>query len=217
MILSAPMKPLLRGWLHAVALPAAAAGGIVLVAAATSPLATATCAVFALTACLLFGSSAIYHLGTWKPQTMQALRRLDHSSIFLIIAGTYTPISTLLLPEGPGTTLLAIVWTAAFIGVAAKVIWPSGPRWLSAVSYLTVGWAALLFIPDFMATDRVTVLTLILAGGLFYTAGGIVYALRRPDPWPGWFGFHEVLHALTIGGFATHYAAVLLIVATGRG
>ena len=207
-----PDKPLLRGWLHAAMFPAAVIGGVILLTVAGSPTSRTACAIFILTACLLFGISAVYHIGRWKPRTKEVLRRLDHANIFLIIAGTYTPLALLLLRQQSGTTLMWVTWSAAIAGITLQVLWPSAPRWLSAPSYLAIGWAAVFFVPDFTATGRIPVLVLILLGGLAYSAGAIVYARRRPDPWPRWFGFHELFHTLTLAGFTAHYAAVLLIV-----
>ena len=136
------------------------------------------------------------------------LRRLDHANIFLIIAGTYTPFSVLLLPEGKARTLLTIVWVGAVLGVLFRVFWVNAPRWLYVPAYIALGWAAVAYLPSFLESGSVTVMVLVIVGGALYTFGGIVYGLRRPDPSPRWFGFHEVFHALTVAAFAAHYVGI---------
>ncbi|MER7786403.1 MULTISPECIES: PAQR family membrane homeostasis protein TrhA [Streptomyces] len=207
---AAVLKPRMRGWLHAGVFPLALAGGIVLITLARSAAAVAALSVYALSACLLFGTSALYHRGTWGPRGEAVLRRLDHANIFLIIAGTYTPLAVLLLPAGQQKVLLSLVWGGAAAGVAFRVFWINAPRWLYTVCYIALGWAAVFYLPDFAHTGGTAVVALVVAGGLLYTAGATVYGLKRPDPWPRWFGFHEVFHTLTIAAFASHYAAILL-------
>ncbi|MFD7246805.1 PAQR family membrane homeostasis protein TrhA [Streptomyces massasporeus] len=209
---AAALKPRMRGWLHAGVFPLALVGGIVLIAVSRSASAVAACAVYALSACLLFGTSAVYHRGTWGPRGEAVLRRLDHANIFLIIAGTYTPLAVLLLPAGQQRLLLALVWAGALAGMAFRVLWIGAPRWLYTPCYIALGWVAVFYLPDFARTGNTAVVVLIIAGGLLYTAGAIVYALKRPDPSPAWFGFHEVFHALTIAAFTAHYTAILLAV-----
>ena len=209
---TAVLKPRMRGWLHAGVFPLALVGGLVLIALARSASVVAACLVYALAACLLFGTSALYHRGTWGPRGEAVLRRLDHANIFLIIAGTYTPLSVLLLPTGPQRVLLSVVWGGSLAGIAFRVWWLGAPRWLYTLCYIALGWAAVFYLPDFARAGGATVLTLMIAGGLLYTAGAAVYGLRRPDPWPAWFGFHEVFHSLTIAAFVAHYAAIFLVV-----
>ncbi|UED88474.1 hemolysin III family protein [Streptomyces profundus] len=201
----------MRGWLHAGVFPLALVGGIVLIALAPSAAAVAACSLYALSACLLFGTSALYHRGTWGPRGEAVLRRLDHANIFLIIAGTYTPLTVSLLPTGQQQVLLSLVWGGAVAGIAFRVWWISAPRWLYTLSYIALGWAAIFYLPDFARAGGATVVVLMIAGGLFYTAGAVVYGLKRPDPSPSWFGFHEVFHALTIAASTSHYAAILLV------
>ena len=208
------VKPRLRGWLHAVTFPLAVVAGTVLVVLSPTPRARATTAVFAVTAALLFGVSALYHRGTWSPRAHQLLKRFDHANIFLIIAGTYTPFAALLLDRGTSRTLLWLVWSGALAGVAFRVLWVGAPRWLYTPVYAALGWVAVFFVPDFLATGGVAVLVLLVLGGLLYTVGAVVYALRRPDPSPRWFGFHEVFHACTLVAFAAHYVAVSLVAYT---
>ncbi|MFJ8073857.1 hemolysin III family protein [Streptomyces sp. NPDC096176] len=207
-----PIKPRLRGWLHAGMVPTALIAGIVLICLAGTPQAAWACAVYAVTAWLLFATSALYHRGTRGPLGEALLRRLDHANIFLIIAGTCTPLAVLLLPPDQRSMLLWIVWTGALAGIAFRVLWVGAPRWLYTPCYLALGWAPVRYLPDFLHTGGAAVLTLIVAGGLLYSAGAVVYALKRPDPSPRWFGFHEVFHALTVAAFTAHYIAIFLAI-----
>ncbi|MCX5208202.1 hemolysin III family protein [Kitasatospora sp. NBC_00240] len=200
----------MRGWLHAGTFPLALAGGIVLVGRSRPGAAAAACSVYALSACLLFATSAVFHRGTWGPRGEAVLRRLDHANIFLIIAGTYTPLAVLLLPTRRQQVLLTVVWTGALAGIAFRTLWLGAPRWLYTPCYIALGWVAVFYLPDFARTGGTAVVALVIAGGLLYTAGGIVYGLKRPDPSPHWFGFHEVFHTLTVAAFTAHYTAVLL-------
>ena len=208
--LARTVKPKLRGWLHAGTFPVALAAGIVLVALADGTRETVATAIYAASAVLLFGISALYHRGNWTPKTEKLLKRLDHSNIFLIIAGTYTPFSVILLRDNGGTALLWIVWSAALAGIAFRVLWVGAPRWLYTPVYLGLGWVAVFYLGDLLDAGGWAVVALLAAGGLLYTVGGIVYGLKRPNPSPRWFGFHEVFHALTLGAFAVHYIAVSL-------
>ena len=206
-----PLKPRLRGWLHAGMFPAVVVAGVILVALSDSPRARLACGVYVLTACLLFGISAIYHRGTWGPRGEAILRRLDHANIFLIIAGTYTPLTLLLLPDSTGRPLMWAVWVAAAAGIAFRVFWVGAPRWLYTPCYIAMGWAAVFFLPDFMRAGGVAVLVLVVVGGLLYSAGGVIYGLKRPNPSPRWFGFHEVFHSLTLAAFIVHYVGISLV------
>ncbi|WP_327732003.1 hemolysin III family protein [Streptomyces sp. NBC_00487] len=207
---AAALKPRMRGWLHAGMFPLSLVGGIVLIALSRSAAAVAACTVYALSTCLLFGTSGVYHRGTWGPRGEAVLRRLDHANIFLIIAGTYTPLAVLLLPAGRQLVLLALVWAGALAGIAFRILWIGAPRWLYTPCYIALGWVAVFYLPDFARTGGTAVVVLVIAGGLLYTAGAVVYGLKRPDPSPAWFGFHEVFHALTIAAFTAHYTAILL-------
>ncbi|WZH54065.1 MAG: hemolysin III family protein [Nocardioides alkalitolerans] len=210
------VKPKLRGWLHLGTAPLTLAAGIVLIALSPDATTRIGSTVFTASALLLFTVSAVYHRGTWSHGVWTFLRRFDHSNIFLLIAGSYTPFTLLLLDGWQQEALLWVVWTGAVSGVLMKVFWAGAPRWLSAPIYIALGWAAVFFIPDFAsgAVDQygtgigVSVFVLICAGGLLYTIGGVVYALKRPNPSPRWFGFHEVFHTFTILAFATHYVGV---------
>jgi hemolysin III len=204
----AEVKPRLRGWLHAATVPLALAAGIVLVAHSPSGVVRFGSAVFALSALVLFTVSATMHRGHWSPRTNLLLCRLDHASIFLLIAGSYTPFALLLLDGAERTVLLSVAWGGALLGSAFRVLWANAPRWLYTPVYMALGWVSVFFIDDFLASGGPTVVALLGAGGLLYTLGGIVYGLRRPNPIPGWFGFHEVFHGFTIVAFAVHYASV---------
>ncbi|HEU5486875.1 MAG TPA: hemolysin III family protein [Microlunatus sp.] len=204
------VKPKLRGWLHAGMAPLATAGGIVLVALAPSGPARAAAAVYLAASLLLFGTSAIYHRFSWGSRGDAILRRMDHANIYVFIAGTYTPMAVLLLPPRAATTLLTIIWSAALAGLLFRLFWLSAPRWLYTALYIAMGWAALFWLPQFLADGGPAVFTLILAGGLLYTGGAVVYARKRPDPSPTWFGYHEIFHACTILAFVCHYVAISL-------
>jgi hemolysin III len=201
------IKPRLRGWLHAGTFPLSVAAGIVLVALSPDARSRIATGIFALTASLLFGVSAVYHRGTWGPKAFAVLQRLDHANIFLIIAGTYTPFCVLLLDPGPGRTMLWIVWTGALLGVAFRVFWVGAPRWLYVPVYVALGWVAAIYTPQLMNAGT-AVFVLIVVGGALYTLGGIVYGLKAPNPSRRWFGFHEVFHALTVAAFIAHYTGV---------
>lgn len=205
------VKPKLRGWLHAGTFPVAVVAGIVLVSLAPSTRARVSAAIFSVTAALLFGVSAIYHRGQWSPRLTGVLKRLDHANIFLIIAGTYTPFSVLLLPPGPARVLLWLVWGGALLGVLFRVLWVHAPRWLYVPVYVALGWVAVVYLPDFLQ-GGVAAFVLVVVGGVLYTAGGVIYGIKRPNPSPRWFGFHEVFHALTVAAFVSHYVGLSLVV-----
>ncbi|PKW27422.1 PAQR family membrane homeostasis protein TrhA [Phycicoccus duodecadis] len=200
------VKPHLRGWLHAGMAPVALVLGIVLVTLATTTEGKVSAAVFAGTAVLLFGTSAVYHRGTWSPRVGGVLRRLDHSNIFLIIAGTYTPFA-LLLPPDQARTMLVIVWTGAVAGVLFRVFWTNAPRWLYVPAYLMLGWVAVFYFGPLLQHVGGAVMTWVVIGGALYSIGAVVYGTKRPDISPRWFGFHEVFHALTVLAFMAHFVA----------
>jgi hemolysin III len=211
------VRPRLRGWLHAGTFPLSVAAGVVLVVLGPTSRARISTAVFAVTASLLFGVSALYHRRQWSARAHGVLQRLDHANIFLIIAGSYTPFSVLLLPPGRARVLLWIVWTGALLGVAFRVLWVGAPRWLYVPVYIALGWVAVVYLPDFLAGGGTAVFVLVAVGGALYTMGGLVYGIRRPNPSPSWFGFHEVFHALTVAAFTVHYVAVSLASYTSAG
>ena len=204
------VKPKLRGWLHAGMAPLATAGGIVLVALAPDGSARAAAAIYLAASLLLFGTSAVYHRFSWGPRGGAILRRMDHANIYLFIAATYTPIAVLLLSPRSAATLLTVAWSAAAVGLLFRLFWLSAPRWLYTALYLAMGWAALFWLPQILAAGGVAVFTLIIAGGLLYTAGAVVYARKSPDPSPRWFGYHEIFHACTILAFAAQFVAISL-------
>jgi hemolysin III len=211
----AAVKPRLRGWLHAGAVPVSAVAGIVLVALSRGAAEVVASAVYAVTTVLLFSVSAVYHRGQWGPRTLGVLKRLDHANIFLIIAGSYTPFAVLLLAGGQRTALLLIVWIGALLGVGFRVLWVGAPRWLYVPAYVALGWVAVAYLPEFTRAGGVAMLVLVAVGGLLYTMGGIVYGTRRPDPYPAWFGYHEVFHTLTLMAYVCQYVAVSLVVYSG--
>ena len=208
----AVIKPSWRGWLHATVFPVVVVAGIVLVATAPTTAGRVSSAIFSATAALLFGVSALLHRGTWSPSVEDLLRRLDHANIYLIIAGTYTPFAVLALPPSDGRLLLAIVWTGALAGAAFRIFWTGEPRWLSTTLYVVVGWIVIFFLPELINGAGIGAVVLIALGGVLYTVGAVVYGMKRPNPWPGTFGFHEVFHALTIAAFVAHYIAVWIVV-----
>lgn len=205
------IKPLLRGWLHLGVLPVALVAGIVLVSVAPTARARWACAVYALSVVLLFGISALYHRGRFSPHATAVLRRFDHANIFLIIAGTYTPFAVLLLQPSSARTLLAVVWGGALLGTALHLFWTHAPRWVYTPIYVMLGWVAIFYLVPFLHAGGVAVVVLLIVGGVLYTLGAVVYAAKRPDPSPRFFGFHEVFHAFTLAAFVVHYVAVSLV------
>jgi hemolysin III len=203
------IKPKLRGWIHAGMFPLTIICGIILIVVSKGTSAKTGSAIFVATAIALFGTSGLYHLGNWGPLWSGVLRRLDHSNIAVIIAGTYTPLCLLLLPQRTGSRLLIIIWSGALAAILIRVFWLHAPRWSYVPIYIALGWMALWFMPAFWRAGHAFVV-LLLAGGIAYTAGAIVYGLKKPNPWPSHFGFHEVFHACTVAGFSCHFVAVAL-------
>jgi hemolysin III len=162
------------------------------------------------TSLLLFGISALYHRFNWSPKAKVMLKRFDHANIFLLIAGTYTPLAVLALPPSKGILLLVMVWIGATLGIFFRVFWVHAPRWLYVALYILLGWAAMMYIVDLVQAN-VAMMVLVVVGGLAYTAGAVIYGLKKPNPIPGVFGFHEIFHTLTVVAFMCHWTAILLI------
>ena len=207
----AAVKPHLRGWLHAGMTPLAVAAGIVLIALAPTTSGRVAAIVFSITAWMLFGTSAVYHRGNWSPRVAGILKRMDHSNIFLIIAGTYTPFA-LLLPRSDARTMLLIVWIGAVAGVLFRVFWVGAPRWLYTPVYVALGWVSVFYVRQLWQFGGPAIVTLIAVGGLLYTAGAVDYGIKRPNPSPRWFGFHEIFHTMTLAAFTVHYIAVSMTI-----
>jgi len=205
------IKPKLRGWLHAATWPLAFFGFVVMLVIADDLKVRAGVAVFMVSALLLFGTSAVYHTGHWSATAKERLKRLDHANIFVLIAGSYTPFALLLLDKRSAWILLSLVWGGAILGVLFRVFWLGAPRWLYVPIYLALGWAAVFWFGDFKENGTTAVLVLLVIGGLLYTLGAIVYGFKKPNPWPNWFGFHEIFHSFTIAAFIVHYIGVSLL------
>jgi len=202
-----PSKPLLRGVLHEVAAFVAAVAGAILVFRASGARARAGALVYGISLVSLFAVSAIYHRPDWSEKVRAVWRRLDHSAIFLLIAGTYTPFS-FLLGSRIGWIFLGIVWAGALLGIAMSVAWVRAPKALVAAVCVLLGWAALPLLPALKASLGTSAVVLLATGGVVYSLGAAVYALRRPDPFPRVFGYHEIFHALVIAGAGCHFAVV---------
>lgn len=203
----APSKPLLRGVLHEVAAFVAFVAGAILVFRASGARARAGALVYGISLVSLFAVSAIYHRPDWSEKVRAVWRRLDHSAIFLLIAGTYTPFS-FLLGSRIGWIFLGIVWAGALIGIVMSVAWVRAPKALVAAVCVLLGWAALPLLPALKASLGTSAVVLLATGGVVYSLGAAVYALRRPDPFPKVFGYHEIFHALVIAGAGCHFAVV---------
>jgi hemolysin III len=203
-----PQRPLLRGIFHLGAAIAAILGLVILVLLADSARAYVGGAIFAASLILLYTTSAAYHRITWSRRLRGIIRRLDHSTIFVLIAGTYTPFCLVVLNTAWGISILSVVWGLAGAGIVMKLLWPGAPRWLSVLLYAAVGWLALVAATELVAWFTLAPLALLLLGGIMYTLGGVVYAARRPNPFPRVFGYHEVFHALVIAGSALHFLLV---------
>ncbi|MCB0917512.1 MAG: hemolysin III family protein [Actinobacteria bacterium] len=207
------VKPRLRGWLHAGAVPAVVIGGLILVLLAPAGL-KFDATVYAVSAVALFAISATFHRGSWGPTASLILQRLDHATIFLFIAGTYTAMLGAVFVDGSAGMLLWVVWIMALLGVIFRVAWPGAPRWMTVPLYIGLGWSVMFYMPAFWTEGGVAIFFLVLLGGIAYTVGAIIYGLRRPDPSPKWFGFHEIFHSCTLGGYVTHYAGIALAFGT---
>jgi len=205
------IKPRWRGWIHTVAAPLALAAGMVLVALAPSADRKITSAIYAATGVLLFGISAIYHRGNWSPGVKIVLKRLDHTNIMLVIAGSYTPLAWSLLERPKAVLLLWVIWSGAILGVLFRLLWTDAPRWLYVPIYIALGCGSLFYLPEFFAASAPAAV-LICVGGVLYIAGAVFYALKKPNFSYEHFGFHELFHALTVLAFGAHFAAILIAV-----
>lgn len=204
-------RPLLRGALHGVAFAAALGVGVLLVVfSREARMLPAT--VFAVSAVVMLGTSTLYHRITWTPSARLWMRRADHAGIFLLIAGTYTPVALISLSGAWRITVLAVVWSGALAAAISKFCWVAAPKWLSAALGLALGWIGVLVLPQFAHHEGIAPVILLAAGGLAYTAGAVVYAVKRPDPLPRIFGYHELFHALTIVALACQYVAIAFFV-----
>ena len=211
--LPALVKPRLRGVLHQWAFFVSVAAGAVLIAVAPDGEARLATSIYAVTVVGLFGVSAIYHRVNWVSASARRwMRRLDHSMIFLLIAGTYTPFALLVLNGTLGTAVLIAVWGGAVAGIVLNLIWVEAPKPVTAVVYLVLGWVAVVVFPDMASELGVVATALVAAGGVLYSLGAIVYALQRPDPAPAVFGYHEVFHLLVVVAAALQWAAVAFYV-----
>ena len=207
-----PDVPKLRGALHLIMSPIALVGGVFMIATAATFSGRISASVYTITAVVLFSVSAIYHRGKWNPRVKAVLRRIDHANIALLIAGSYTPFAVLLLPHRSGIILLVTVWGGAILAALFRLFWLSAPRWLYVPIYLALGWVAVVFLPEFWRTGGIAVFILIALGGLLYSAGGVIYALKRPNFSDTWFGFHELFHAFTAAAFASQFIATFIVV-----
>lgn len=205
-------RPRLRGWLHFWSFFVSIVTGAALIALAASTVsgkAALATSIYGVTVLGLFGVSALYHRRTWTTAMARTwMKRLDHSMIFVFIAGTYTPFTLLAMDRVTGYVVLGVVWGGAIAGVTMKLLWPQAPRWLSVPIYIALGWVAVFVLPQLLHHAGVTALVLLLVGGALYTIGAIFYATRWPDPWPKTFGYHEFFHAATVLAAICHYVAI---------
>jgi len=205
-------KPKLRGLIHLIMSPVSLVAGLILIAVADKLKGRITLGIFTLTAVTLFTCSALYHRVKWQSKYKALWRRIDHANITMLIAGTYTPFAIFLLSKDNAIVLLSLVWTGAIVTAVLRVTWLSAPRWLYVIAYVALGWAAVVYLPQFWQKGGVAVFLLILAGGACYTAGGIIYGLKKPNFSINWFGFHELFHALTAAAFVFQFVAAGIVV-----
>jgi hemolysin III len=205
-------RPKLRGVIHLIMSPLALVAGLTLITITSELRGRITLTIFTLTAVSLFTCSAIYHRVPWSPAAKAVWRRIDHANIPLLIAGTYTPFSIYLLEKDKAVVLLSIVWAGALLSGIFRVFWLTAPRWLYVPIYLCLGWAAFFYFPDFYRSGGLLVFILIALGGVLYSAGAIIYALKRPNFSINWFGFHELFHAMTAAAFVSHFIAAVVVI-----
>jgi hemolysin III len=203
------IRPRLRGVLHQWAFLVSLVAGGCLVLGAGSGRARIAVAVYSLSVAALFGTSAAYHRVNWRTlAARRRMRRLDHTMIFVLIAGTYTPFGLLVLRGTVGTVILITAWSAAFGGAVFKLVWIDAPSWLGAATYISIGWIAVIALPELLERLGIAAVTALALGGILYSVGGVIYARKRPDPVPKVFGYHEVFHLLVIAAAALQYAVV---------
>ena len=205
-------KPKLRGLIHLIMSPVSLVAGLILITLADKLRGRITLGIFTLTAGTLFTCSALYHRVNWKPNIKAVWRRIDHANIPLLIAGTYTPFAIFLLSHKSALILLSLVWGGAILTALMRISWINAPRWLYVPLYLALGWAAVIYLPQFWRVGGIWVFSLIALGGICYSAGGIIYAIKKPNISINWFGFHELFHALTAAAFALQLIAAALVV-----
>ena len=206
------LPPKLRGLVHLIMSPISLVVGIVLITLATELRGRITLGVFTITAVTLFTCSALYHRVGWSKKYKAVWRRIDHANIPILIAGTYTPFAIFLLDSSQAKILLSAVWSGAILTAILRIAWLTAPRWLYVIAYIALGWAAVAYLPEFLQSGGVLVFLLVLLGGLLYSSGAIIYALKRPNFSPRWFGFHELFHSFTAGAFIAHLVAAILVV-----
>lgn len=207
-----PTRPLLRGVLHQAMFFVAVVVAPFLVVAADGTRRRLAAAAFSASVAACFGASALYHRVSWTPRVRPWMRRVDHAGIYLLIAGTYAPVSLLVLGGAWRPTILAIVWGGAALAIVLKFAWVAAPKWLAAAIGMALGWVAVVVVPQMVVLLNPAAFVLLVVGGLAYTAGAIVYARRRPDPVPAVFGYHELFHALTLLAVTCHYVAIAFFV-----
>lgn len=204
-------KPRLRGRIHQVAFFVSVPAGALLVLLANGAAATAVAIIYAVSLSAVLGSSAAYHRGAWSERARRWMKRLDHSMIFVLIAASYTPVAALVLGGPWEVVLLSVVWAGAVVGITMKLARPDGLRVPTAVLYMVLGWLVVVVFPQLLREMSTAEASLLVAGGLLYTAGAIVFASRRPDPRPSTFGYHEIWHAFMVAAAACHYVMILLV------
>ncbi len=200
--------PAFRGLIHLLAFSSALTLAPILIVVTPGVADRFIVATYAFSIVGLFGISAMYHRVDWSPRAGARVRKLDHSMIFVATAATHTPIALMSLPPRPGWTLFAVVWTGAVVGICGRVFWTNAPYWMVALPYVVVGWSSLFVINHVWSSLHLAGFILLLVGGVLYTAGAVIYAMHRPNPWPTHFGYHEIFHTLTVLAAACHYVTI---------
>jgi hemolysin III len=208
----APAKPRLRGWIHEIAFFVSIPAGVTLVLLARSPLAKLVAGIYAVSLTAVFGSSAAYHRGRWSPAALRRMKRLDHSMIYVLIAGSYTPVSVFALHGAWSIVMLSLAWAVAAVGITLKLAKIDGLHVTSAILYMAAGWLVLVALPQIVRGLSLPAIVLMVTGGLLYTAGAIVFASKKPNPSPATFGYHEVWHSFMTAAVMCHWVMILLVV-----